>query len=128
MSSKAEQQTETLSVTDIAKLVLAAAVLVGTMWAYYHYEDVPGSLRFVGSLVGIGIAAAIAAFTGPGIRAREFIGESQFEMRKVVWPTRDETTRTTIVVIIVVFIIAALLGVIDLILKWAILDTLLKIG
>ncbi len=128
MNSKAEQQTDRPGAADLGKLVLAAAVLVVTVYGYYHFDQVAGSLRFVGVLAGTLIALAIAAFTAPGERVREYIRESQFEMRKVVWPTREETVRTTIVIMIVVVIISALLGLIDVILKWAILDTLLKMG
>ena len=128
MNSKAEQQAESLGAADIGKLVLAAAVLAATVYGYYHFSDVAASLRFVGVLAGILVTMAIAAFTVPGMRAREYVRESQFEMRKVVWPTREETVRTTIVILIVVVIISALLGLIDVILKWAILDTLLKMG
>ena len=127
MNSKAEQA-ERLSPADLGKMVLAGAVLAATFYAYYYFDSVAGSLRFIGVLVGLAVALGIAAFTAPGARAREYIKESQFEMRKVVWPTREETVRTTIVVLIVVVIISALLGLIDLILKWAILDTLLKMG
>jgi len=45
-----------------------------------------------------------------------------------VWPTRDETIRTTLVIIVVVIILSLLLGAIDLVLKWIVLDHLLKIG
>jgi preprotein translocase subunit SecE len=59
---------------------------------------------------------------------RSYFAESAFELRKVVWPTRDETIRTTVVIIIVVIILSLLLGLIDLTLKWAILDKLLNVG
>jgi preprotein translocase subunit SecE len=45
-----------------------------------------------------------------------------------VWPTRQETIQTTIVIMVVVVVLALLLGLIDLILNWAILQHLLKIG
>jgi len=48
-------------------------------------------------------------------------------MRKVVWPTREETIRTTLVVILVVVVLSIVLGLIDILLKWAILDHLLKL-
>src|SRR5579883_3079773 len=79
-------------------------------------------------LAALVLAAAIAAFTAPGRTVREFLRETQFEMRKVVWPTREETARTTIVVIVVVIALSVILGLIDVLLKWAILDHLLKIG
>ena len=85
-------------------------------------------MRLLGVLVALVIALAIAAFTALGRRARNFIAESQFEMRKVVWPTRDETIKTTGIIIVVVIILSLLLGLIDLILKSVILDWLLKLG
>jgi len=49
-------------------------------------------------------------------------------LRKVVWPTRQETVQTTLVIMVVVVILSILLGLIDITLKWAILDHLLKMG
>jgi preprotein translocase subunit SecE len=40
----------------------------------------------------------------------------------------DETLRTTLVIVVVVIILSLLLGLIDLMLKWAVLDHLLKLG
>ena len=63
-----------------------------------------------------------------GTALRDFLVESNFELRKVVWPTRQETIQTTLVIMVVVVILSILLGLIDITLKWAILDHLLKMG
>jgi preprotein translocase subunit SecE len=47
------------------------------------------------------------------VRAAEFFREVKVELKKVVWPTRKQTTGTTVVVIIFVFIVAVFLGVFD---------------
>jgi preprotein translocase subunit SecE len=73
-------------------------------------------------------AAVVGATTHSGRALRVFIAESQFELRKVVWPTRDETLRTTAVIAVVVVIISLILGLIDLMLKWIVMDWLLKLG
>ena len=117
-----------ISAADIAKLVLALLVLAAGIAGYYWYANAASSLRLVGMLAAVVVAGAIAAFTAPGRALREYLRETQFELRKVVWPTRQETLRTTAVVILVVVILSVLLGLIDVILKWAILDHLLKIG
>ena len=128
MNTKAEQPRGT-SGADIGKLVLAVLVLAAGIFAYSWYDNsVAGSVRLAGVVVALVAALAIGAFTGPGRRARNFIAESQFEMRKVVWPTRDETLKTTLVIIAVVIVLSLLLGLIDLILKSVVLDWLLKIG
>ena len=113
---------------DTVKLVAAAALLVAAIVAYYYFSTWNGWARAGVVVVGLIAACAVAAFTAQGRMVREYIAESQFELRKVVWPTREETLRTTLVIIIVVIILSALLGLIDLMLKWVVLDHLLKLG
>jgi preprotein translocase subunit SecE len=130
MNTKAEQP-KGVNAADIGKLVLAVLVLAGGIFAYTWYGNdgsVPASVRLLGMLVALAAAVAIGAFTGPGRRVRNFITESQFEMRKVVWPTRDETLKTTLIILAVVVVLSLLLGLIDLILKSVVLDWLLKLG
>ena len=113
---------------DVVKLVLAGALLVAGLVAYYYFADWNGWARFGMLVAGVLAAAAVGAFTGVGRTVREYLAESQFELRKVVWPTTDETVRTTLVIVVVVIILSLLLGLIDLMLKWAVLDHLLKLG
>ena len=130
MNTKVEQPKGT-NAADIGKLVLALLVLVAGIVAYSWLGrdgSISSSVRLLGVLAALVIALAIAAFTALGRRVRNFIAESQFEMRKVVWPTRDETIKTTGIIIVVVIILSLLLGLIDLILKSVILDWLLKLG
>lgn len=130
MNTKAEQSAG-VSAADIGKLVLAGLVLVAGIFAYSWYDNtgvVPQSVLLVGVIAAIVIAMAIGAFTAPGRKLKGFVVESQFELRKVVWPTRDETVKTTAIIIVVVIILSLLLGLIDLILKSVVLDWLLKLG
>ncbi len=130
MNTKVEQPKGT-NAADVAKLVLALLVLVAGIVAYSWFGrdgSISSSVRLLGVLAALVISLAIAAFTALGRRVRNYIAESQFEMRKVVWPTRDETLKTTGIIIVVVIILSLLLGLIDLILKSVILDWLLKLG
>jgi preprotein translocase subunit SecE len=130
MNTKVEQPKGT-NAADIGKLVLAGLVLAAGVFAYSWFSNdanVPSSVRLLGVIAALIIALVLAAFTAPGRRVRNYIAESQFEMRKVVWPTRDETIKTTGIIIFVVIILSLLLGLIDLILKSVILDWLLKLG
>jgi preprotein translocase subunit SecE len=130
MNTKAEQS-KGASAADIGKLVLAGLVLVAGIVAYSFFGNdgnIPSSVRLLGVLAALVVSLAISAFTALGRRVRNFIAESQFEMRKVVWPTRDETLKTTGIIIVVVIVLSLLLGLIDLILKSVILDWLLKLG
>ena len=70
-------------------------------------------LETLGLLVAAGAAGWIGAQT---IRGRAFVNlclDARVEIRKVVWPTRQETTQTTIVVLIVIFIVAFILWLLD---------------
>ena len=64
--------------------------------------------------MGISISLLIVSQTLKGRQAIDFVREAQVEVRKIVWPTRQETTQTTLFVIIVVIIFAILLWVLDL--------------
>jgi preprotein translocase subunit SecE len=128
MNAKIEKAGSGSGVVDIAMTVLAVLLLIAGIVAYYWYADWSGVARFGIFMVGVVACVAVGAFTRAGRSLREYLVESQFELRKVVWPTRDETLRTTVVIIIVVVILSLLLGLIDVILKWVVLDHLLKIG
>ena len=129
MNTKAEQSKGT-SGADIGMLVLAVLVLAAGVIGYTYLGNIGAAspLRLVTILAAVIVSAAMAAFTAPGRRIRNFLAESQFEMRKVVWPTRDETIKTTGIIILVVIVLSLLLGLLDFILKSVVLDWLLKLG
>jgi preprotein translocase subunit SecE len=127
MNTKAERAGVN-SAADIAKLVAALLILGAAIFAYYWYNDFPTWQRLLILLGGFVVAGAIGFFTRAGQSLRDFLVESNFELRKVVWPTRQETIQTTLVIFVVVVVLSLILGLIDLTLKWALLDHLLKIG
>ena len=113
---------------EVVMLALAVLLLVAGIVGYYYFAEWSGLARFGVLMAGLVAAAGVGAFTKAGRSTREYLVESQFELRKVVWPTRDETLKTTLVIIVVVIILSLLLGLIDVILKWIVLDHLLKLG
>ena len=127
MNAKAEQVGGT-SAADIAKLALALIVLAAGVVGYYWFNDLPTWQRLLMLLGGFVGGGAVGYFTRSGHALRDYFSESIFELRKVVWPTRQETVQTTLVIMVVVVILAILLGLIDLFLNWAILQHLLKLG
>ena len=105
------------SAGDLAKYALAVVVAVAGIAGFY-YLPWPAPVR--GLVVAAGFAAALAviAFTSLGLRGREFLSESLFELRKVVWPTRQEATRITLVVLAVVIVISLILAGFDFVISW----------
>ena len=62
-------------------------------------------------------AAGVFLLTGKGHSLREFLSESRFELRKVVWPTLNDARRTTLVVMVVVVVVSLLLAGLDAIIR-----------
>ena len=114
-------QTETSQsgALDIIKLLLAAAVLIGGLYSYYYYEfQLALPLRVLMVLGGTGIGIAIAMTSTQGQRLWHFIQGSRVEIRKVVWPTRQETTQTAIAVFVFTIILALFFWALDSGLLW----------
>lgn len=119
MSSKVDSE-RTRTGTELLKLSAAVVLAAAGVFQFFYFADLPSGWRWVLLLVLAGGALGVAAFTERGRPAREFLAEAQFELRKVVWPTRQETVQTTLVISAVVMVVAIILWVIDSILAWAI--------
>ncbi len=113
------------STTDRIKLGLAVLVIVAGIVGYSMLEGQPGIARvgvFVGSVV---VAAIIAWFSEPGRRTISFGRDSYNEVKRVVWPTRKETTQMTGIVFVFVIAMGILLWIVDKGLEWVIYGLLL---
>jgi preprotein translocase subunit SecE len=120
MNTKVEQAEQAVTAADVAKYVLAAALVAGGIFAFYWFSQWPGPVRALVAAAGVVAAGAVVAFTAKGRQAREFFSESMFELRKVVWPTTQETRKTTGVILVVVVIVSLILSFFDLIISWLI--------
>ncbi len=123
MNANVEKPENTAANTG--KLVAAIAILAVGVGLFYA---MPWSwaVRTVVLVLAIGLALFVGAQTRQGLLAREFLSEAHFELRKVVWPTRQEAIQTTLVILVVVAIISFILWLIDMFLGWVILENLLK--
>ncbi|MFY1020564.1 preprotein translocase subunit SecE [Ectopseudomonas khazarica] len=103
---------------DLVKwLVVAALVVVGVV-GNQCFSAEPVLYRVLG-LVALGAVAAFMAFqTARGQAFAVLLKEARVEIRKVVWPTRQETTQTTLIVVAVVLVMALLLWGLDSLLGW----------
>lgn len=105
---------------DWLKWTAVIFLFIAGIVANYYYNSQPWPLRLLGWLFLLGIIAAIALQTYQGRQALSFARESRMELRKVFWPTRQETMQTTLFVAIMVVVLALLLWGIDSILMWLI--------
>jgi preprotein translocase subunit SecE len=105
---------------DTFKLLLAIAVLIAGIVGFYYYEAESLLYRVLGVVFAAGVAIAISATTLLGQNLIGFGREARMEVRKVVWPSRQETVQTTFMVIVAVIIIGIFLWLIDMLLAEAI--------
>jgi preprotein translocase subunit SecE len=104
---------------DIIKLLLSAAALIGGLYAYYYYEnDIAQAVRVLMVLAGTALGIGIAMTSTQGQRLWHFIQGSRVEIRKVVWPTKQETTQTAIAVFVFTLVMMLFFWVLDSGLLW----------
>ncbi len=121
MNSKVEQSKAAVSAGDIAKHVLALALVVGGLVAWWWFNGQWATpLRSLAVVSGLVLGAVVFLTTAKGRDTRDFLAESRFELRKVVWPTREEAMRTTWVVIAVVIFLSLVLAGFDFAIQWLI--------
>jgi len=105
---------------DTFKLLLAIVILIAGIVGFYYYEAESQLYRVLGVVFAAGVAVAISSTTALGQNLISFGREARMEVRKVVWPTRQETVQTTFMVLVAVIIIGIFLWLIDMLLAQAI--------
>lgn len=105
---------------EILKLTVAIVITLTGVVGFYMFVDQSILLRTVGLLACVVIAGFIALQTDKGRGVWIFFQDAQTEVRKVVWPTRQETVQTTLIVILVVIFVAIILWLLDMFLGWSV--------
>lgn len=103
---------------DTVKIFLALAILIGSIFGYYYYANESTLLRAVGVLVAFAVAVWVAFQSVQGQTLWKFIQGSRVELRKVVWPTREEAIQTTGIVLLFATIMGVFFWLLDLFLLW----------
>ncbi|WP_022954411.1 preprotein translocase subunit SecE [Leucothrix mucor] len=117
MATNAESQSSTI---DIAKLLVALGLLIASIVGFYLFEDVSLLYRVLGLLVVAGVGVGVALTTAKGKGLITFMSAARTEVRKVVWPSRQETMQTTLMVFIIVVILSIFLWFVDMLLGWGV--------
>ncbi|MGQ0698161.1 MAG: preprotein translocase subunit SecE [Panacagrimonas sp.] len=118
-----EPQTQVSTAPRYDSLLLAAAalLLVGAMGSFYYFaDDVNALIRTLGLLAATGISLALAYKTELGQTVWSYLVGARTELRKVVWPSRQETVQATLMIAVVVLITALLLWGLDSLLLWGV--------
>lgn len=100
------------------KWVVIIVLLVSGIFANGYFANQPVALRLAGWVFLIVILALIAFYTVQGRMVWGFLEDARMELRKVVWPSRQETIQTTLIVMGMVGIMAIFLWGVDSLLLW----------
>ena len=119
MNSKVEQPGSSASGGDIVKYVLAVVLVAAGVFAFYWFSEWATALRALAVFGGLVAGAVVFLTTAKGAQTREFLSESRFELRKVVWPTRKQLSTYFVVVLTFVVFVIAIVSVLDLAFGWA---------
>ena len=105
---------------DNIKLIFAVVLMASAITLFYTYAEYSTLLRVLGLLVAAGLSLFVASQSVIGGTALSYVRATQVEVRKVVWPNRQETVQTTLLVMLMVLIVALLLWGFDSMLGWAV--------
>ncbi|TDJ30585.1 MAG: preprotein translocase subunit SecE [Gammaproteobacteria bacterium] len=103
---------------DTLKLLVAGSILLGGIFGYYYYSDVSVLIRAIGVLLAFALGVVVALQSTRGQAFVRFVQGARLELRKVVWPTREETIQTSVTVLVFTLIMAVFFWLLDIFLLY----------
>jgi preprotein translocase subunit SecE len=104
---------------DKVKAVVAVLLVLGGITGYYLLAAQPVWVRWLAVVAGLALAAVVVALSAYGRGLKQFVLDARVELRKIVWPTRQETGQVTLAVFIFVIVAGVFFWLVDLGLAWA---------
>jgi preprotein translocase subunit SecE len=105
---------------DNIKWFLIITLLIGGLLLNQQYIERPITLRLIGWVILTCIEIFIIYSTSAGRKFWHFFDEAKEEIKKVVWPKRNETFQTTLLILAVVFVFSFIFWGVDSLLMWVI--------
>ena len=103
---------------DNIKLIGAALLGLAGLFAFYYFAEQSLLMRTLGLLIIAAFVVYLIYMTAKGKRTASFFRDARTEVRKVVWPSRQETVQTTLTVFVIVIIVGIMLWLFDMFLAW----------
>jgi preprotein translocase subunit SecE len=102
----------------MVKWLVVLAIVGGGVFGNWYYQSEPLLYRVVALIALTVVAVLLAGQTRRGAATWELMKDSRSEIRRVVWPKREETVQTTVIVLVLVLIFAFILWLLDSGLSW----------
>ena len=100
--------------------LLSLTLLLAGIVMFYYFIDIRLFYRVLGLFFVLIVSSLILYQTSFGKTVYGYVIDSKIELKKVSWPTKQETTQTALGVLVVVVIIGILLWLLDMLLSWSI--------
>jgi len=103
-------------------MFLAILIVIGSLAVYYMNPLALNTTLYkvLVLLAGLIVAGFVFFKSSQGVRLYAFLQETKIELRKVVWPTKDETLKTTGMIMVAVVIVSIFLWIVDAFFSWAV--------
>ncbi len=101
-------------------MIVSILIVIGSLALFYldPLGLVTTLFKVLVLLAGLVIAGFVFMKSPQGVRFGSFLIETKIELRKVVWPNREETIKTTGMIMIAVVIVAIFLWIVDAFFSW----------
>ena len=109
---------EISSTLDTLKMASAVAILLSSVFSFYYFAELSVLIRVLAVIFSVILSLMIFFSTQRGIIFWDFIQGSRVEMRKVVWPTKQETIQTTLTVFVFVLVLGIFFWLLDFLLLY----------
>jgi preprotein translocase subunit SecE len=106
------------SAKDTALMTLSIVVLFAGIVAFYWFDERALLVRIAMVIAGLAAAAGLMWFSWYGREFWQFVLAARVELRKVVWPERDETIKTTYVVFFFAIVMGLFFWLLDMVLTY----------
>ena len=111
MNDNVEQQQSSL--LDTVKLLGSVLILLAGVISYYYLIQISILLRVLIVLASVVVSLVFFFQTQRGKTLWEFFQGSRVEIKKVIWPTKQETFQTTLTVFVFVLIMGIFFWLLD---------------
>ena len=109
---------EISSTLDTFKMASAVAILLSSVFSFYYFAELSVLIRVLAVIFSVILSLIIFFSTQRGIIFWDFLQGSRVEMRKVVWPTKQETIQTTLTVFVFVLVLGIFFWLLDFLLLY----------
>ena len=113
-----EGSKEISSTLDTLKMATAVAILLMSIFSFYYFSELSVLIRVLVVIFSVVMSLLIFFKTQRGLIFWEFLQGSRVEMRKVVWPTKQETIQTTLTVFVFVLVLGIFFWLLDFLLLY----------